>query len=313
MPAFTRFALPALSLATTACVVASVGAAAPSSADPTSAAQPPAATGERAPGTGSVQHPRHSSDGVAGPIAPELPAGRVRTQILNETTWDMAPGINFRRWDQIDPRGPIRAQLLTIDINNPANEFDIVSPAKVPVRKPVSELTAKSGAVAAVNGDFFDIGDTGAPLGVGKDREKGMRNAPKEGWNSSFWVDSVGHPYVGELPYKGKLKQHPKLKFNNHNSPSIQANGIGVFDKTWGPTQGSSVTAGQKRVREVIVQGRRRAVQQDEGLRGLQDQGQGARVRGPRPGHEDAQEGQGGREGHRRRVDRRLADHGHQR
>ncbi len=255
MPAFKRFVLPTLSLATTACVVASLGAA-PSSADPTPTAQPPAiANGERAPGTGTTDHPKHSSDGIAGPIAPELPAGRVRPQVLNETTWDMAPGINFRQWDQIDPRGPIRAQLLTIDINNTANEFDIVSPAKVPVRKAVSELTAKSGAVAAVNGDFFDIGDTGAPLGVGKDREQGMRHAPKEGWNSSFWVDAVGHPYIGQLPYKGKLKQHPKLKFNNHNSPSIQANGIGVFDKFWGPTQGSSVTAGQKRVREVVVQG----------------------------------------------------------
>ena len=84
-----------------------------------------------------------------------------------------------------------------------------------------------------------------------------MRSAPKQGWNSSFWVDSVGHPYIGELPYKGKLKQHPKLKFTNHNSPSIEANGVGVFDKTWGPTQGSSVTAGQKRVREVVVRGGR--------------------------------------------------------
>ena len=168
MPALKRFALPALSLATTACVVASVGAAAPSSADPTPTAQPTAAAnGERAPGTGSTDHPRHSSDGVAGPVAPELPAGRVKTKVLNESTWDMAPGINFRQWDQIDPRGQIRARLLTIDINNPANEFDIVSPAKVPVRKPVSELTTKAGAVAAVNGDFFDIGDTGAPLGVG--------------------------------------------------------------------------------------------------------------------------------------------------
>lgn len=256
MPSHQRFAMPALSIVTAACVVASLSASAPASAGPSAGA--PAASaqdGGRAAGTGTADNPRHSSDGVAGPIAPELPAGRVRVQVKNEITYDMAPGINFRQWEQVDPRGQIRAQLLTVDINNPANELDLVAPAKVPVRKPVSELAAKANAVAAVNGDFFDIGDTGAPLGVGKDREQGMRHAPQAGWNSSFWVDADGHPYIGQLPYKGKLKQHPKLKFSNHNSPSIQANGVGVFDKFWGPTQGSSVTAGQKRVREVIVKG----------------------------------------------------------
>lgn len=255
MPFSKRFAMPALSLATAACVVASLSASAPASAGRSAGAPAAAQEGERAAGTGTVDNPRHSSDGIAGPIAPELPAGRVRVRVLNETTYDMAPGINLREWDQIDPRGPIRAQLLTIDVNNPANELDLIAPARVPVRKSVSALAAKVGAVAAVNGDFFDIGDTGAPLGVGKDREKGLRHAPQAGWNSSFWVDADGHPYIGQLPYKGKLKQHPKLKFSNHNSPSIQADGIGVFDKAWGPTQGSSVTAGQKRVREVVVRG----------------------------------------------------------
>ncbi|WP_426242083.1 phosphodiester glycosidase family protein [Nocardioides sp. LHG3406-4] len=279
MPSLKRFVLPALSLATTACVVASLGAAAPSSAGQTTPAPPTAlADGQRAPGTGTAEHPKHSSDGIAGWVAQDLPAGRRKVTIANEVSWDMAPGINFRQWDQIDgrqPVGQIRAQLLTIDINNPANELDLVAPAKVPVRKPVSELAAKAGAVAAVNGDFFDIGDTGAPLGVGKDRELGMRHAPKAGWNNSFYVGADGHPYIGPLPYKGKLKQHPKLKFSNHNSPSIQANGIGVFDKNWGPTQGSSVTAGQKRVREVVVVGGRVRSNKTKVSEGLRIRGKG--------------------------------------
>ena len=258
MPSPQRFTLPASGLVAAACVAASLGAApasvagsAPASAGLATAVQ----SGERDPGTGTVQNPRHSSDGIAGEIAPELPAGRVKVKVTNETTWDMAPGINFRRWDQTDPRGQIRAQLLTVDINNPANELDLIAPVKVPKRASVSHLAARDNAVAAVNGDFFDIGDTGAPLGVGKDREQGMRHAPAAGWNNTFWIDADGHPHVGPLPYKGKLKQHPKVKFTNHNSPSIQANGIGVYDRFWGRTEGSSVTAGQKRVREVVVAG----------------------------------------------------------
>lgn len=225
---------------------------------PAAGATVSAADGERAPGTGTATNPRHSSDGVAGTVAEEVPAGRQFLRRRDEVTWDMAPGINYRAWDQVDARGTARIHLVTVDLANPANSFDLISTGKVASGTSVSWMTKKAGAIAGVNGDFFDISDTGAPLGVGKARKGGLRHAPAEGWNSAFWVDGSGAPHVGQLPFTGSFKgKHPSIRFTNFNSPVVARGGIGVYTPLWGRTKGPSVTDGQKRVRTVNIRGGR--------------------------------------------------------
>lgn len=222
----------------------------------------------RAPGTGTAAHPRHSSDGVAGEIAPPQPAGRVAVVRRDYVGWSMAPGIDYTSWEQIDGvRKPIRAHLITVDIVSPANTFDLISTTKVAATNPLSWMVQSSGAIAAVNGDFFDITDTGAPLGVGISRREGLRHAPAEGWNSSFWVDKGGRPHVGTLPFTGSFRggKHPKITFSNFNSPTVAPHGIGVYTPTWGRTMGARVVDGQKKVRQVIIKSGR-VVSNDYGL-----------------------------------------------
>ncbi len=219
------------------------------------------ATGERAPGTGTAQDPRHASDGKAGWVAAPSPAARrAPATLISEQSWSMAPGIDYRTWDQLEPRGPsipqtVRFQLVTVDIVNPANSFDLLSTEKVAAGTTVHKMAEATGAVAAVNGDFFDIGDTGAPLGVGRARKGGLRHAPESGWNSSFWVDGNGRPHVGELPFVGKFRnnKHPNITFSGFNSPVVPRGGVGVYTAKWGKTRGYSVTDGAKRARQVVI------------------------------------------------------------
>lgn len=219
------------------------------------------AAGERADGTGTSQRPRHASDGKTGWMAEPLPVGRrAKATVISETGWNMAPGIDYRTWDQLEPRGTkvpqtVRFQLLTVDIVNPANTFDLVATQQVASGTSVEWMAKQSGAVAAINGDFFDISDTGAPLGVGKARRGGLRHAPASGWNSGFWVDKAGRPHVGELPFVGKFRngKHPNIAFSGFNSPVVPKGGVGVFTPKWGKTSGYSVTDGQKRTRQVVV------------------------------------------------------------
>ena len=49
-------------------------------------------------------------------------------------------------------------------------------------------MMAPNAAVAGVNGDFFDIRDTGAPLGVGQDRQRGLLQRARGGWNRAFLI-----------------------------------------------------------------------------------------------------------------------------
>lgn len=198
----------------------------------------------------------HSSDGVRGPIAPTIPPYlRARVQRTTPSTYAVAPGVTYSSWDQVDARGPIRAHLLSVRYDTPGLKVDYADPGQVAKTKPVAKMLANN-AVAAVNGDFFDIGDTGAPLGVGKTRSGALAHAPRDGWNSAFFIAKQGRPKVGTLPTGGRIKQHPDWTVTNFNSPSVRADGIGVYTNRWGKTSGYQVTDGQKTgVAQVLVRG----------------------------------------------------------
>ena len=81
--------------------------------------------------------------------------------ITNDVTWSVAPGITFRQWDQIDMRGPNRAYLLTIDPATPGLAIDYASSKSVRNTETVRHMLWRDHAIAGVNGDFYDIFDTG--------------------------------------------------------------------------------------------------------------------------------------------------------
>ena len=162
--------------------------------------------------------------------------------------WQVAPGVTLTRWDERDARGPIRAYLLTIDPNEPGVRLDYASAGPVRETATVLNILARDGAaVAGVNGDFFDIGDTGAPLGLGLDRERGMLHAPRGGWNSAFLIDSHGQPDIATLPMRAKLKEQRNFEITNVNSPRVRPGGIGIYTRKWGKAAGYRVTDGQRR------------------------------------------------------------------
>lgn len=220
----------------------------------------PAGDGDRRADRSSVElyegpRPRHSSDGVRGAIAAPQPSflrGRSTTTTFEE--WQVAPGVQATRWDESTARGPIRAQLLTVALDTPGIKIDYAYAGQVSRTSELTEILARSGAIAGVNGDFFDIGDTGAPLGLGQDRQERLLNAPASGWNSAFLLDARGAPDVTKVPMQATYKQHPRFKITNVNAPEVRPGGIGVYTKSWGPTAGYRVTDGQrKRVRMVEI------------------------------------------------------------
>ncbi len=109
-------------------------------------------------------------------------------------------------------------------------------------------------AVAAVNGDFFDIGGTGAPLGIGRHPRRGLLNGRVDGWNSAFFVTRTGRPRIGGLVVRTVIRQRPDLVVTNVNSPQVRPQGIGVYTARWGRAAGNLVTGGpQKRRRMLLV------------------------------------------------------------
>ncbi|HET9422567.1 MAG TPA: phosphodiester glycosidase family protein [Nocardioides sp.] len=226
------------------------------------AAATPAATGTAGdpdrPAARDDRDPRgqQTSDGVRGEIAAPLPEWMrkpVRREVRNK--WQVSPGVKAAIWDERDARGPVRYYLLTADLRRDGLQVDYANDGAVRRTAPLGQMLARSKqAVAGVNGDFFDIGDTGAPLGVGRDRQRGPLNGPRAGWNNAFFYDRHGHPQIDVLPMMPAVREHPKLVITNVNSPSVRPGGIGAYNRQWGLSSGYRITDGQSRdVRMVLI------------------------------------------------------------
>ena len=198
---------------------------------------------------------KHSSDGVRGKIAPRI-LGRVSAPVDSGwVTYPMAPGLTFTQWDRADARGTIRAYLMTAQLGTPGLSLDYLGAEEVPERDDVLDMVVSDAAIGGINGDFFDISDTGAPLGIGADRDRGLLHGRTSGWNEAFYLDKAGAPQIGDLEVKASVKGHPELKVEYVNSPTVFPKRVGVYTPEWGRTAGSRVVDGQKKnVREVVVE-----------------------------------------------------------
>jgi len=196
-----------------------------------------------------------TSDGLAGRTAPRQPlyAG-VRRTVLAER--QVTPGVRYVRFDQTDARGTIQAHLLRIDYRTRGLTVDQASTRKVAETAPLPDIVrGNKRTVAAVNGDFFDIGRSGAPLGVGLDRQRRLLHGPTSGWNSAFFVGRRGMPQIGSLPVRVRLKQWRKLSISSFNSPLVADNTVGAYNQAWSRrTPGYRITNGRSgRIRAVVV------------------------------------------------------------
>jgi hypothetical protein len=176
---------------------------------------------------------------------------------VDQVGWQVAPGLTYSQWTEFEAQGPAQVFALTARLDQPGLVLDQVSGPTVSARAPVSQWLRADGAVAGVNADFFDGSDTGAPLGVGADRQRGTLHAPRSGWNTSFVIDSRGVPQVVKDILMEKIVRSGKapIGVSNFNSPSIPVGGIGDYTAAWGLAPGRRVVDGATAVREVKVRG----------------------------------------------------------
>lgn len=194
--------------------------------------------------------------GIARKVTPDERAPRKVAQAVTP----LARGVDYEYLLITGERGPQIVHLLRVDPSVKGTRLDYLGTRKVRSRQTVPELAGREGGVAAVNGDFFDIADTFAPLGNGQDRERGLLHGRRADWTNSFWIDTDGRPSVGQLTVRARVvpgRGRP-LQVWHVNSPTVWPDRIGLYTPRWGRLAGTRVTDEQSaRVREVhVVDGR---------------------------------------------------------
>nr|WP_042196949.1 phosphodiester glycosidase family protein [Kibdelosporangium sp. MJ126-NF4]CEL22648.1 FIG00814300: hypothetical protein [Kibdelosporangium sp. MJ126-NF4]CTQ89789.1 FIG00814300: hypothetical protein [Kibdelosporangium sp. MJ126-NF4] len=181
------------------------------------------------------------------------PAKRIET---SRTTRPVAPGVTLSSFDWYEPGdagGWVRGDSLTVDLGA-GTTVDYVDPGAVTKAEPLSTQAGSKRAVAAVNGDFFDINNSNAPEGAGI-KSGSLVKSPNTGHNRAVGIDAAGIGRVMEVFFDGTLTTPGgTTKLTQLNSARIDAGGIGVFNPVWGTYSRDRGTQGAAKVAEVIVQ-----------------------------------------------------------
>lgn len=200
--------------------------------------------------------PGQTSEGIEGETVEPLPDGvLVRPRVSNDRSRTIVPGVHYRRWVQTDRRGRVKLHLLRADPDAPGVGIDYATGALVPQRAPLTSLLAADRAIGGVNGGFFDISDTGAPLGVGVDPQRGFLHASHYTWNNAFYLTPGGEPRIAKLQVAATIAEYPQVEISNLNSPRVREAKTGIYTPAWGSTYGARITDGQTAgVRMVVIQ-----------------------------------------------------------
>lgn len=176
-----------------------------------------------------------------------------QTLVADEETERVGPGVTLTTFDRFDARGWIRGYVLEVDLSTPSVSTDLLFPGAVAAAEPLSASAARAGAIAAVNGDFFDIGNTKAPLGaeiVGGELIKG----PESGWNNHVGVGADRLGRLAQVFLEGTVVlPSGSVPLDALNMPGIPRHGIGLYTSAWGSFSRATVVEPGTPVREVTV------------------------------------------------------------
>jgi hypothetical protein len=171
----------------------------------------------------------------------------------------VGPGTTLTRVREAGSGRPIEALVFRIDLADPAIRAGLLYPGRVAAVTTVSAMARSAGAFAAVNGDFFNIGETGAPVGpmvtanqLIKGPQPGRALAAGVGGDGVGRISTVALSGFVDLP-SGRA---PLADLNDANpgyAPMLAPNGIGLFTPAWGAYPRSGAVRGLPSVAEVLV------------------------------------------------------------
>ncbi|GGZ29981.1 hypothetical protein GCM10010387_24300 [Streptomyces inusitatus] len=206
---------------------------------------PPPASAPGTGGTGSAGRPRAVVDGDGIETARE--------------SRPIARGISLTSYDRLEADRWLRVDALSVDLTAEGVTADYLSTGEVTGRDTVSGLAARHDpgpgrrTVAAVNADFFDIAQTGAPQGPGI-RNGEITHSPAPGAHHAAGVGPGLAGRILRLYFDGTLTlptgPHPLTAYNAANVP---AGGIGAYTPAWGSADRALTVDGAREVAEATV------------------------------------------------------------
>ncbi|MFF7853574.1 phosphodiester glycosidase family protein [Streptomyces sp. NPDC007904] len=215
---------------------------------------------KRFAGSGAVRRALTAFGVLAGAaLAGASPAGAAQEAV------GLAPGVTYARFDIPASHGTAHAHVLTVDLREPRVRVDLLHPGAVAARAPVSAMADARGAVAGVNGDFFNISETqhpgveatgasvGPAIGEGRVLKAAVPNGQRFGpalppgatTEDVFGVGVDRRARTDRLTLDGSLRTRDgRVPLGGLNQYALPVDSVGAFTERWGGVSRVRATCG---------------------------------------------------------------------
>ncbi|RCG31889.1 multidrug transporter [Sphaerisporangium album] len=225
----------------------------------TASGTPPRTASGTPPRTASGTPPRTASGATSRtgatptaetPTAAAVPGSPIETY---RTGRPVAPGVRLDSVDTLDSGGWQRSDALTVDLTKGA-KVGYLDGGRIAKGGWISQMAEAKGAVAAVNGDFFDINNSNAPIGPAIADGELLKSASGRTIAAGFDAAGAGHVldilFEGSLRLPGQADPQPLVRLNSTDLPK---NGIGAYTTLWGAYPRTRAVQDAAQVTEVLV------------------------------------------------------------
>lgn len=173
-----------------------------------------------------------------------------------ETETPLAQGLTLTSFERLYPGGWTKGWLLTAQLSHPSLSTDLITAPGVTEGEALSSMAARAGAIAAVNGDFFDIGQTGIALGTSVKGGEFLQSAIPS-WPLGA---GVGRDQIGRL-MSVVLEGSVTLPGGTYplgavNLPTVPSGTIGLFTPLWTRDRSAATVGAAEAVEVVVRQGK---------------------------------------------------------
>lgn len=194
----------------------------------------------------------------------------------------IAAGVTYRPFDLSTSHGPVRGHVISVDLSDPHVDLGLLHPGSVAAKDEVSDLTNARGAVAGVNGDFFNIAEehpgiratsssTGPEVADGRALKgavpDGQRFGPALPAGTSnedvLALGADGRARIAHLDLTGTaVGPRGTVDVTGLNQYALPVDGVGAFTGDWGTASRARAVCGtdedrsapcSERTEEVVV------------------------------------------------------------
>lgn len=173
------------------------------------------------------------------------------------TEQPVTQGIRHFSFERYDIRGWIRGHVMLIDLQNENIETGLLYPDTLTRTDTLTRLAQAQGAAAAVNGDFFDIRGTRAPLGVAV--QSGTLLKTSANWNLTLGVNLNQKGILDRLQLTGTVvnpsrPQAQGLRLSGINEHLPVPDGLMLFTPAWGAASRAGAAGSAVPFIEILIQ-----------------------------------------------------------